>query len=158
MKSGPKIKVDTSKGWDMCFGCGKDNPIGLKLKFEWDGKTARAEFTPHQNHQGWADIVHGGILFTILDEAMGYASIFAGMSCVTARMQARLRCPAVVGEPLIITSTIANNEKKLLTIEATITLKDGTLIAEATGTMFVLDHLPAENSNKQEKPEGNARR
>jgi uncharacterized protein (TIGR00369 family) len=149
MKIGPKIQVDTSKGWDMCFGCGKDNPIGLKLKFEWDGTTARAEFTPHPNHQGWADIVHGGILFTILDEAMGYASIYTGMSCVTARMQARLRRPAVVGEPLVVAAKIANNEKKLLTITGTITLKDGTLVAEATGIMFILDNFPAENQNKQ---------
>ena len=80
---------------------------------------------------------------------MGYVSLYSGVSCVTARMQARLRRPAVVGEPLIITATVANNEKKLLTIDANITLQDGTPIAEATGIMFILDQFPAENLNKE---------
>ena len=64
----PQISITIS---DLCFGCGQNNPIGLKLKFKWDGKTAKAEFTPNKFHQGWSDIIHGGITTTILDEAMG---------------------------------------------------------------------------------------
>jgi hypothetical protein len=46
MKILPQISIDTEKSLAMCFGCGEENPIGLKLKFKWDNGTARAEFTP----------------------------------------------------------------------------------------------------------------
>ena len=48
----------------MCFACGKDNPIGLKIKFEFDGEVCRGEFTPNQNHLSWEDTVHGGIIYS----------------------------------------------------------------------------------------------
>ena len=57
----------------MCFVCGKDNPIGLKLRFDWDGKTARAEFTPTELYQGWQGVVHGGIIAVMLDEVAAWA-------------------------------------------------------------------------------------
>ncbi len=47
---------------DLCFGCGKNNSIGLKLTFKWDGKAVRTEFTPNRLHQGWAEVIHGGII------------------------------------------------------------------------------------------------
>jgi uncharacterized protein (TIGR00369 family) len=148
MTTWPKVPIDPERGWDMCFVCGKYNPVGLKLTFQQDGKTARSEFTPNQNHQGWAGIVHGGIITTLLDEAMGYAAIYEGICCVTAKMQARLRRPALINEPLIITGTVTKNERKLLETRAAISSKDGTLIAEATATMFILGPMP-----EKEKPE-----
>jgi len=122
----------------MCFACGRDNPIGLKLNFEWDNNTARAEFTPSQFHQGWSGIVHGGIIGCLLDEAMTYAPYFEGLDCITAKMELRLRHPALIGESLIITSSITKKTRKLVETKATISLKDGTLVAEGTATMFVL--------------------
>ena len=97
-----QLAVDFDKRYSMCFGCGQDNPIGLKLNFKWDGKTARTEFTPGKLYQGWAGLLHGGIIICILDEAMGYAAIFEGMNCVTAKMQVKLIRPALIDEPLII--------------------------------------------------------
>ena len=37
----------------MCFACGKDNPIGLRIQFHFDGEDCTAEFTPDENHVGW---------------------------------------------------------------------------------------------------------
>jgi hypothetical protein len=66
------IDVNQSE-FPMCFACGKDNPVGLKLKIVKDGDEARGEFTVSEFYQGWRGYVHGGIIFTILDEAMAYA-------------------------------------------------------------------------------------
>ncbi len=139
MVNWPQISIDTNRGYNRCFGCGKDNPIGLKLNFSWDGKTARAEFTPSELYQGWSGIVHGGIIICILDEAMGYAALFEGMNCVTANLQARLRRPVLIDEPLIITSSIIKKTKRLVETNATISLKDGTPIAEGTSKQFVIN-------------------
>ena len=84
-------------------------------------------------------MVHGGIIYCILDEAMSYATRFAGIKCVTAKMQARLRRAALIDEPLIITASVTRKTRKLAETEATISLKDGTLIAEGTATMFIFD-------------------
>jgi len=158
MTTWPKVPIDPTRGWDMCFACGKKNPIGLKLEVERDGKTVRTEFTPNEYHQGWWGVVHGGILTTLLDEVMGYAALYEGLCCVTAQMQARLRRPASIDEPLIITGSVTKNVRRLLETQATITLKDGTLIAEATGTMFILGPMPSDASNKKEKPKNNAQK
>jgi acyl-coenzyme A thioesterase PaaI-like protein len=138
MGTWPKVDLDTFKEYKMCFGCGKSNPIGLKLSFAWDGKVASAEFIPNENHQGWSKYVHGGILFCLLDEAMGWAAVYSGTNNVTARFSARLKRMVQVGEPLIITCWVSRSTKKLLETEAKIELKDGTVIAEGKSTQFVV--------------------
>lgn len=139
MVSWPQVSIDPDKDFDMCFACGQKNPIGLKLSFQWDGKEARAEFTPTEYYQGWSGIVHGGITICILDEAMTYATFFEGLNCLTAKMQTRLRRPAQVNEPLVITGSVTRKNRKLVETRATISLKDGSLIAEGTATMFVFN-------------------
>ena len=138
MNNWPQVSIDTVKSPTMCFCCGKDNPIGLKLDFTWDNGTARAEFTPNELHQGWTGIVHGGIISCLLDEGLTYATYFTGINCITARMQVRLRRPILVGEPLTITSSISRKTRRLVETRATLSLKDGTPVADGTATMYVV--------------------
>lgn len=145
----PQISIDIDWENNMCFGCGQNNPIGLKLDFQWDGKTASVEFTPTEFYQGWSGLVHGGILICLLDEAMGWAALFEGLYCITAEMQARLRRPVSIGETLIITSSITKRNRKLVKAKASISLKDGTLIAEGTATQFVISTKTGGESNAQ---------
>ena len=148
MVTWPQISVDTDRGYRLSFGCGQDNPIGLKLSFQWDGKTARAEFTPTECYQGWSGLVHGGIIICLLDEAMSWAVLFEGMHCVTAKIQVNLRRPAPINEPLVITSSITKRTRKLVKTRAAISLKDGTLIAEGTATMFIFNAKHNEGESK----------
>jgi len=126
------------------------------LSFQWDGKTARAEFTPTEFYQGWAGLVHGGIIICILDEAMAYAALFEGMNCVTVKMQVKLSHLAPIDEPLIITSSTIKKTRKLVEAKAAISLKDGTLIAEGTATQFVINTKTT--IKKEEKPKSNAQK
>ncbi len=151
MRNWPQISVDTDLRYSMCFGCGQNNPIGLKLSFQQDGKTVRTEFTPTKLYQGWPGLVHGGIIICILDEAMGYAALFEGMNCVTAKMQVKLRRPAPIDEPLIITSSATKKTRKLVETKAAISLKDGTLIAEGTATQFVINTRTGDTISKEGK-------
>lgn len=128
--------IDT-KNLNQCFACGQDNPIGLKLKFTWDGTTARAEFTPTEFHQGWSNVVHGGIIFTLLDEAMTYVTYFQGLNSVTAKSEIRFKQTASLHKPLLISATTTKKTRKLAEIKGTITLKDGTEIAEGTALMYI---------------------
>lgn len=155
MANWPQLSIDTSKELVMCFACGKNNPIGLKLNFKWDGKVASAEFTPNKFHQGWSGVVHGGIIDCLLDEAMSYAPYFKGMNCVTAKMQIRLGRLALIDEPLIITGSITKKTRKLVETKAVISLKDGTPIAESTATMFILESKPRDITHKGGRPKSN---
>ena len=146
----PKITIDTSRDYNMCFGCGRENPIGLKLSFHWDGETANAEFLPNKLHQGWADVVHGGIIACLLDEAMSYAALFDGMYCATTRIEIKFKNPAPVDKSLNISATVISKNRRLVETKASATLKDGTPIAEGTATHFVIDAKPEKTNDREQ--------
>jgi acyl-coenzyme A thioesterase PaaI-like protein len=139
MKSWPGLSLERSPDYQSCFGCGRDNPYGLKLTFAWDGQTARAEFTPQAVYQGWPGLVHGGIMACLLDEGMGYAALFTVGRCVTAKMEIKLKRPALVGESLVITSSVRRSSRKLVETVAVVSLGDGTPVAEGRGTHFIVE-------------------
>jgi acyl-coenzyme A thioesterase PaaI-like protein len=122
----------------MCFACGKDNPVGLKLKIVKDGDEARGEFTVSELYQGWRGYVHGGIIFTILDEAMAYA-FYPEIRGVTAKTEVRIRQPVPIGVPLLVAGRVVKKTRKLFTTAAEITLRDGTVLAESTAQVYVVD-------------------
>jgi len=131
--------IDVSQeSFPNCFACGVNNPAGLKLKFTKDGDTARSEFTVSERHEGWPGFLHGGIICTILDEAIAYAC-FPQTKSVTAKAEFRFRQPAPVNVPMVATATLVKKTRKLLTATATLTLKDGTVLAEATAQVYVLN-------------------
>jgi len=147
MELWPKISVETGKEYNMCFGCGKMNPIGLQLEFKWNGKTASTQFTPGENHQGWGGYVHGGITSCVLDEAMGRTAMYAGFNNVTALMQIRYRKMIRILETYEVTCTVTRQTSRLIETEAKILDGEGQVMAEATSTQFVIS--PAEEEIKR---------
>lgn len=131
--------IDASQSeFPMCFGCGQQNPVGLKLKIVRDGDEASGEFTIGELYQGWRGFVHGGIISTILDEAMAY-TFFPEIKGVTAKTEIRFRQPVPVGIPMVVTARLVGKTRKLLTTTAVISLKDGTVVAESTAQSYVVD-------------------
>ncbi|MFQ5925360.1 MAG: PaaI family thioesterase [Dehalococcoidia bacterium] len=139
MRAWKGLPLALEKGYAMCFACGKENPIGLKLTFRREGDAVKAEFTPGEVHQGWPGVIHGGIIDTLLDEALGYVSFFLGLNCVTAKMEVRIRHPVSVGQQLFISSTLARKTRKLVETRATIALADGTPVAEGKAVMYIVN-------------------
>jgi len=146
----PRVSLDTDLSEGMCFGCGQNNPIGLKLSFKKDGDSCRAEFTPDKAYQGWRGLVHGGILACLLDEAMSYAAHFQGVTCLTASMQIRLRQPVKVEEPLIITASVTKSRRKVIETDARVCLRNGTVVAEGTSKQFVTEDEQERSSKTEE--------
>src|SRR4030065_1825596 len=118
-----------------CFVCGPKNPIGLKLNFHFNGKTIKTEFIPKKEHQGYLDIVHGGIISTLLDEAMVKLALAMDIPVVTAQMEIRLKKPLEVGEKIIVEAEILHNTKKLLEAYAKAVTMNNVLIADAKGKL-----------------------
>ncbi len=149
MTTWPKVALDIDRDEGLCFGCGRNNPIGLKLDFQKDGETARAEFTPGELYQGWPGMVHGGIILCLLDEAVSWIALLEGMSCITAEFSSKLRHPAPINELLLVTASVTKKSRKLVKTQASVSLKDGTLIAEATATQFVVQPDGKENNDSK---------
>jgi uncharacterized protein (TIGR00369 family) len=122
----------------MCFACGRDNKIGLKLKFNQDGEGVKAEFTPGEQYQGWPGVVHGGIICTMLDEALGYAAGFQGLYAVTAKMDVQYKKPAMVGKMLFVSARVSSLSGRDVRSEGQITSEDGTLVAEAQAELRII--------------------
>jgi uncharacterized protein (TIGR00369 family) len=124
----------------QCFVCGQDNPMGLRLHFELDesARSIKTVFTPQKIHQGYQDVVHGGIISTILDEAMTKLAFALGYNAVTAKLTVRFKRPLMVGEQVVVTGRLVKEARRAMEAEAVVVKEDGTVIAEAQGLLMVV--------------------
>ena len=146
----PKVTLNTDLNEGYCFGCGQNNPIGMKLRFAKDGETIRAEFTPDKMHQGWPGLLHGGILACLLDEAMSNVAYATGNTTMTATIEIRWRQPVKVAVPLVVTAWITRQRKKIIETAGKVELKDGTVIAESTAKQFIAENKAAQGDRVKE--------
>jgi acyl-coenzyme A thioesterase PaaI-like protein len=121
----------------------KQNPVGLKLEFHLEGKTARTTFILNEYHQGLSGYVHEGILALLMDEAMGWmARHSAGVNSVTAKISIDFHQLAMVGESLVMIAQITRNTTRLLEESVRIERKDGSPIAEGTCIQYIMGSNP----------------
>ncbi|MDE0300329.1 MAG: PaaI family thioesterase [Candidatus Poribacteria bacterium] len=121
---------------NRCFVCGTQNPFGLQVSpvIAPDGMSVQIVCTPPDHFQGWAKVMHGGILSTLLDEAITYVGIASFDSpAVTAQLEIRFKSPAPTGEKLIINAKRVKITRRLIEATADIRLEDGTLVADGSG-------------------------
>lgn len=78
----PDIKIENLKMipthlWSKeCFACGINNSHGLHMKFYSDGcKYITSSLKLEKRFKGWDQLIHGGIISTVLDELMAWAVI-----------------------------------------------------------------------------------
>jgi uncharacterized protein (TIGR00369 family) len=119
----------------MCFICGLQNPIGLKLAFYEDHEAdqVRAEFTIPEDFQGYPGVVHGGIVSAILDEIAGRAVMLRGSDndlMATLRLNVRYRRPTPTSTPLTAVAWVEQAGGVGARAAAEIRLPDGTVTAE----------------------------
>lgn len=75
------------------------------------GEQVEAETTLGEMFAGYDGLVHGGIVTTLLDEAMGWAVLeLAGRFAVTRSLQVDFLRPAFVGKTLKVEAHLAGQE------------------------------------------------
>ncbi|MHB8069633.1 MAG: PaaI family thioesterase [Desulfobaccales bacterium] len=135
--------VDTSLTDNYCFVCGKDNPQGFKIKVRYfePEMAAETELSIPREYQGWTEVIHGGILATLLDELMAHAVWrFAGPG-VTLGMEVRFHKPLKPGEKIRIRGVLqpANSSRRQAEAEI-IRLADGQKIASGKSRFLLLNN------------------
>jgi uncharacterized protein (TIGR00369 family) len=89
---------------NRCFGCGGANDQGMKLAFVQDNERRRivGRFVLGERYQGGGGMAHGGIIATLLDEAMGKVCRFREVRAVTAELSVQYLKPVSVREEIIV--------------------------------------------------------
>ena len=89
---------------NRCFGCGGANEEGMKLTFVQDNERRRivGRFVLGERFQGGGGVGHGGIIATLLDEAMGKVCRFREVRAVTAELTVEYLKPVSVVEEIVV--------------------------------------------------------
>ncbi len=119
---------------NRCFGCGQANPTGLRLEFllAEDGSVVSLATVPgaFDGHPGY---LHGGIIATLLDEAMSKAVRARGFTSMTRRMEIDYRHPVPSGAPLRLEGRVVRGEGRKHWVEARILNAKNAVLAEGKG-------------------------
>lgn len=124
---------------NKCFACGGDNPRGLHLEFRFQGDEYVTEFTPQDWHQGWAGIVHGGLIATLLDEVMTRMCWERELHVATAELTVRYKQPVPLGRKTITRGRIRKRRGPFVEAAAETYLEDGSVAASASAKLMAQD-------------------
>lgn len=126
-----------------CFGCGKENDAGLRLEFTMrpDGRL-ETRFVPRPIHGGWENVFHGGLMATLLDEAMMAYLYQHGVNAATAELNVRFRKPVYLGEELVVEAWEESRRGPMVRMAAQ-ALRRGEVVARASASCL---RIPAEGT------------
>lgn len=122
----------------MCFACGKENPIGLQINFAFDGEFCTAEFCGSENHVGWENTIHGGIIYSALDDVTANVMYLQGRKAHTAKCEIRYRQPLQVGETVRLKGWIEKERGRLVMLRGEMRRKsDDVLVADCEASFMI---------------------
>ncbi|HIU64503.1 MAG TPA: hotdog fold thioesterase [Candidatus Avacidaminococcus intestinavium] len=125
------------KLYDWCFACGKENPIGLHLKFKKNDEELVTEFVPQKEHQSYDGRMHGGLISTLLDEAMGqFLYMHTGKPAYTAKLEVRFKQPVLIGEKITVRTKVIKQKGRLVEMSAEMTKAEGMIVATAEAKLM----------------------
>ena len=118
--------------------CGQHNPRGLHAHFDVHPIRVVAHWVPATEHVGWQGVVHGGVLASLLDEAMAYTLFGRGIMGMTGRMEIRYRSPARAGKLLQIEARTISENRRVAERRRHDQRRGGQLVAEANARIVIV--------------------
>lgn len=116
----------------MCYVCGKNNPEGLRLTFQKPRKNhLTSEVTFRKEHQGYKNIVHGGMVAAVLDDIMVNLAWLEGLPTVTGELTVRLKKAVPTGHRVLLEGVLEKEEGRMLFMRASAKSPSGVLYATA---------------------------
>jgi uncharacterized protein (TIGR00369 family) len=129
-----KLTPMAHKAQNRCFGCGPANAGGLHLEFllAEDGRVVCLPTIP-DSFEGPAGYLHGGIIATLLDEAMSKSVRALGLTAMTRQMEINYLRPVPSGAPIRVEGRLVRSEGRKHWSEARIVDTRGHTLADAKG-------------------------
>jgi len=136
-----RVRKFPAKADNVCFGCGGANAAGMKLEFEANTETGRVtgRFKIGKDFQGGMGMLHGGIIATLMDEAMGKVCRLSDVRAVTAELSVRYLKPIQVEQEIVVEAFQVKRDGRNLYHEGEIRNSEGTVLARGTGRFVVID-------------------
>jgi uncharacterized protein (TIGR00369 family) len=116
-----------------CYGCGRLNEKGLRIRSFWDGDETVCTFVPRPEHTAVPGYVYGGLIASLIDchgtgsaAAALYRAEGRGMDteppirCVTASLQVDYLRPTPLGPPLEVRARIEEVKGKKVVLSMTL--------------------------------------
>lgn len=126
---------------NYCFACGKNNPEGMRLKFTYDEERDCfvCRFRLSQRYTGPPGHAHGGIIATILDEAMGKVNKLRHVIALTSNINVDYLKPVPLNKPLRVESREVRVRGRYHTNMAEILNAKGEVLARSRGLFIAID-------------------
>lgn len=127
----------------MCFVCGERNLAGVHVRFyEQEDGSVLARFTGADHHQGYPGRMHGGVIASIMDEAIGRAIMIRyGQDIwgVTVELSVRYLKPVPLNTPLTAVGRITIDKSRMFEGVGELLLPDGAVAVQCAGKYLKMD-------------------
>jgi acyl-coenzyme A thioesterase PaaI-like protein len=133
-----QIRLDamSQKYHPHCVVCGTQHPFGLKVNYRVTGEHAvEGHFDCGPSYQGYANVVHGGIVSSLLDGAMVSCLLAKGVEAYTVDLRVRYRAAVETGVPATIRGEWLRGEGPMHLLQATLE-QGGKVCARARAKFF----------------------
>ncbi|HXB62163.1 MAG TPA: PaaI family thioesterase [Acidobacteriaceae bacterium] len=126
---------------NRCFGCGPANEHGLKLRFSLDHEagTSTAKVKLARRYEGPPGHIHGGIIATLLDEAMGKVNKIHNVVAMTRHIEIDYLRPSPLSQLLTVTGRFLRRDGRKMFMESEIHDAAGKLLVRGKGLFIVID-------------------
>ena len=112
--------------------------LGIRRASMADGR-ARFDLTIRADHMNPHGIVHGGVVYSLVDYAMGGAltsRLEPGERCATLEVKINYLAPVSGGE-LTAHAEVVSRTRRIGVLEARVSSDTGLLVALATGSFYI---------------------
>jgi uncharacterized protein (TIGR00369 family) len=126
---------------NYCFACGTDNADGMRLRFTYDEdrNCFVCRFRLGKRYTGPPGHCHGGIIATILDEAMGKVNKLRHVIALTSEITVNYLKPVPLQQPLRVESREVEVTGRRHINMAEILNEKGEVLARSRGTFIAID-------------------
>jgi uncharacterized protein (TIGR00369 family) len=126
---------------NYCFACGKNNPEGMRLRFTYDEgrKGYVCRFRLDKRYTGPPGHAHGGIIATVLDEAMGKVNKLRQVVALTSEITINYLKPVPLNKPLRVESREVSVKGRRHVNMAEILNQKGEVLARGRGLFIAID-------------------
>ncbi len=123
---------------NKCFGCRNANPIGLKREFEEVDDHVEAEWEPEEYYQGYINVLHGGIIATMLDEVAAWCvTVKTGTAGVTSELKVKYLKPVFMNKgKILLRARIVKTEGSYVNLKCELSDGSGIICAESETLFF----------------------
>ena len=126
---------------NFCFACGPHNPGGMRLKFTLDEerRTFVCHFRLGKRYTGPPGHCHGGIIATILDDAMGKVNKLRSVIALTKEMTVEYLKPVPLRQPLHVEGREVSVQGRQHINAAEILNEKNEVLARSKGIFIAID-------------------